>query len=60
MKSHFLKKTSTAIDHQLNEKRGGEKNHKIALPTQLALELTATLPWEANAQSINGNVNVWY
>lgn len=57
MKSHFLKKTSTAINQQLNGKRGEKKNHKIALPTQLALELTGTLPREANAQSINGNVN---
>lgn len=57
MKSHFLKKLQPQSIISSMKSAGG-KNHKIALPTQLALELTATLPREANAQSINGNVNV--
>lgn len=57
MKSHFLKKLQPqSINSSM--KSGEKKNHKIALLTQLALELTGTLPQEANAQSINGNVNV--
>lgn len=57
MKSHFLKKNFNRNQSTAQWKAGRKKNHKIALSTQLALELTGTLPREANAQSINGNVN---
>lgn len=55
MKSHFLKKKK--LQPQSINSSMKKKNHQIALPTQLALELAGTLPREANAQSIDGNVN---